>query len=348
MSDKYRKNQHDPVDYDSVDIVPDDHSNFPKGITGKSIAMIAIAACALLAGILYFKTHDISGSHNSPANSTGSHAESSIPQQTTAGNLKVQKEITLHILGTNADGNIVIEADGSTINTLDYAEVDKGLKLYASPEYLDTSVPGQQTVIYTVSSDSEQYGNTSKKFEQIFLIKDSKAPSIAIRDSSFILKRDAAFNPLDNIVSVEDNIDKSLVYETDGKNNSGAYYTVSHSVNTKKAGVYPVTVYAQDSSGNSSESSFTVRVQAEERFVANPSGCNSPRTDYDTLYKELEQYGNEYTSPAYATKDEMRMALKEFERKKYPNRPCQVYPGLHIYDGEEDQWIFYDYNPWGD
>ena len=173
-----------------------------------------------------------------------------------------------------------------------------------------------------------------------FIVKDSRSPVISLAEKTVIIKKGSGYDPYDNVMSISDEVDSKFTYVSSASSASGAFYTISNNLNTSKKGVYTISVYAQDSSGNSSEESFIVKVQEQERFVAIPSGCSSKRTDYDTLFKELDQYGKEYTSPSYSTKDEMSIALKEFENKKYPTRPCQVYPGLHISDGQDDEWIF--------
>lgn len=284
-----------------------------------------------------------------PKTSTADNNDDLLPVDTvpsdTAGQANPSDEITIHISGTDSNNRIRLEAGTGKINALDYVTVDDGLSVSASPEYIDTSSPGIQSVIYTVASKNE---TESKSFEQEILVEDTEAPIITLKESTVTVKKGSSYNPSENVESVIDTVDQSLVYADSSDSMSGPYYTISHTIDTKKAGVYTVTVFAEDSFGNKDEVTFKVKVQEEERFVAIPSGCTSRRTDYDTLFKELEEYGNEYTSPAYSTKDEMRMALKEFEKEKYPDIPCQVYPGLHISDGEEEIWMFYDYNPWDD
>ena len=261
---------------------------------------------------------------------------------------EIYESIEVNFSGTDSENNIVIETGEGEINTKDYISADSKIIISADPESIDISKPGETTVLYTATVKDDKYGDIAKEFQQTFVIADSQAPVITIRDTEIKIKTGESLDLLDNIISVEDSRDGQIAYRSDKDGSNGAYYTLSGSVNTGTKGVYPVTVYAEDSSGNSSEMSFDVRVQTEERFVAIPSGCTSARTDYDKLYSEMEQYGKEYTSEIYGTKDEMRVALREFERGKYPNRPCQVYPGLYRTDGESEEWMFYDYNPWGD
>lgn len=319
-----------------------DHSGKRQGIF--------IAAILFLFGVV---TVSVIHLINKPVYPTPSNEPESVPAVSADDNADDQSdtsasEITMNIHGADDKNRIVIEASNSRIDPLDYVSVDKGLIVKSDPAYVSANTPGTASVIYTVSSNSEKYGNESKDFEYTFVIEDTKAPIINLSQQTITVSKGKSYDPYSNVVSIMDEVDSAFTYVSSADSASGAFYTISNNLNTKVPGAYTVSVYAEDSSGNSSESSFTVKVQEQERFVAIPSGCTSKRTDYDTLYRELDQYGKEYTSPSYATKDEMRVALREFEREKYPDIPCQVYPGLHIYDGEEDEWIFYDYNPWDD
>ena len=324
------------------------------GNSGLIIAAILILFVALAGGGIYF----INRPQTAPSGVTPQTPSAVIPDEkesekesSEATKQETEKEaseaadIVLNVYGADANNRIVVEADNSKIETLNYVGVDTGLSVSANPEYIYADQPGTTTVVYTVTSNSEKYGNAKKTFEQTFVVKDTRSPVISLAEKTVTVKKGNGYDPYDN-VSISDEVDSKFSYVSSASSASGAFYTISNNLNTNKKGVYTISVYAEDSSGNSSEASFTVKVQEQERFVAQPSGCNSKRTDYDTLFREMDQYGKEYTSPSYSTKDEMRMALKEFENQKYPTIPCQVYPGLHISDGEDDEWIFYDYNPW--
>ena len=320
-----------------------------------SDTMMILLVCLLLiaagtAGV-FFMTRPSNDQASSPSAVPSAAAAEKTPEASqTEAPVETQQtydEITLRVSGTDSANRIVIEADGGQIDPLNYVTVDEGLHVSADPASVNTGAIGTVNVTYTVTSSGGRYGNNKKSFDQTFLIQDTQSPVIHLKESEIIVAKGKNYNYENNLESITDSNDNSFSYVS-STSSSGPAYTFTGNLNTNKAGVYTVTCSAWDSAGNKTAKDFTVRVQEQERFVAKPSGCTSKRTDYDTLFRELEQYGNEYTSPAYSTLDEMRMALKKFENEKYPNIPCQVYPGLHISDGETDQWIFYDYNPWDD
>lgn len=260
----------------------------------------------------------------------------------------IYERLRIQFVGVDENDEIPIEAGSPDRNSLDFVQADSSLRISADPATIETCLLGRLMVTYTATSSSEKYSDVTKTFEQVFRITDTEAPEIQIKDPEVTVQAGTGYDPVDNVLSVVDSFEGELEYFASDESIPGSHYSIQYDGDLNQAGLYTITVYASDSSSNHSQVQFAVRVRDEERFVAIPSGCTSERKDYDKLFNEMEKYGKEYTSPSYSTKDEMRVALKEFERSKYPDHGCQVYPGLHITDGDEEQWIFYDYNPWND
>lgn len=261
---------------------------------------------------------------------------------------RLYEQVKVQFIGVDENHEIPVEAEHEKKNSLDYIQSDSSFAITANPEYIDAGTIGKVTVTYTVTSHSEEFGDITKTFDQVFSVNDTESPVIQIAKNEVTVNAGEKYDFSENVQSAADSYDGELSYLENADAGSGPYYTIQTDADLNKAGIYTVNVIASDSSANRAETQFTLRVISEEKFVAIPSGCTSERKDYDKLFREMEEYGKEYTSPAYSTKDEMRVALKEFEQSKYPDHGCQVYPGLHVQDGESEQWIFYDYNPWND
>ena len=243
-----------------------------------------------------------------------------------------------------------------------YVTYDK-YDIKASPEFIDVSVLGDTEVTYTVTAESEETGVVEKTFVKTFSVRDTTTPSISLKYTNVTVKDSDGYSIRDNIERIHDDHDGELAYREEKTEETGtAYYTLTADGDPSVPGVHVVTVYAVDEAGNEATETFVLRVRetekpeqeaapeeeswTETRIVAVPLGCSVNFNDVDRLYRELEQYGNEYTSPAYGTEAEMRSALREFEADKYPDRRCQVYPGLHRQRGSAHEWIFYDYDPY--
>lgn len=258
-----------------------------------------------------------------------------------AAEVPASKPYELKFRNMDSAGDLSMQAEHSVMNCSEFVMTPDGAEISTEPAELDLSLPGTYTISFTC--EWPDHPEQTVTVEKTVHVIDEEPPVISVKEKEITIDAGSSYDVKSNIAEAYDSLDGDLPF---GNEASPGSYTISGSTDFSKAGVYEFTVTAMDSSGNTSDESFTVITVSQERFVAIPEGCSSQRKDYDKLFAEMDIYGKEYTSPAYSTKDEMAHALREFEKEKYPNLPCQVYPAVHIQNGNESQWIFYDYNPW--
>lgn len=126
---------------------------------------------------------------------------------------------------------------------------------------LDTMTLGKQKLVYTLS-----YDGIEKTIEHTVEIQDTKKPKITLKRKRVQLAYGEAFQPGDNVKSVRDPVDGDL-HKTESEQ-TGSYW-FSGNVDVQKAGVYMVTVHAQDQSGNQEEQSFSVLVKEKKGVLTN-------------------------------------------------------------------------------
>lgn len=119
---------------------------------------------------------------------------------------------------------------------------DPAVALEVSGE-VDFTTPGRYAITYTATDFS---GNKTVKRATITVVADKKAPNV-ICASAVKIPVGHSFD-IKKTVKVEDDWDENPVIEYSG------------SVNTSKAGEYPVTITATDFTGNSSEKNCSVTV----------------------------------------------------------------------------------------
>ena len=143
---------------------------------------------------------------------------------------------------------------------------------------IDTSVVGKQEVILEVKKD-----NVIKEVSIDIEVVDSVQPVISLKEESISITKGDTLELLDNIESVNDNVDGDLAYfdksiiDTETATN---YYTIEGDIDTNTAGEYEIVVKAVDKSGNETKSIYKIVV--EEPVVA-----------YKTItYDSLPAYAN--------------------------------------------------------
>ena len=90
--------------------------------------------------------------------------------------------------------------------------------------------------------------------------KDQTKPYILIRKDEIVIQEGEAYDPKSNIIYVTDETDGELAYKE--KEEKGSY-TLTHNLDTKKAGKYEVKVIATDQAGNQELDDFVVVVEAK-------------------------------------------------------------------------------------
>ena len=147
---------------------------------------------------------------------------------------------------------------------------------------VDTSVLGEQEVILEVKKE-----NIVKDVPIVVSIIDSNAPNIKIKSERVSITKGDAYDLVDNIISVTDEIDGELEYLADANDESLGFYNFKYD-DIEKVGEHEIIINAVDSSGNTSSLWFMLEVK--EPDVVKP------------VYYELapNASGNDIVSIAYS------------------------------------------------
>ena len=213
------------------------------------LIVIALICIAILLVIIMFLLKNMKEYEKHEEN-----AAAPVTTETTELSLDLlQTEIPYDPTGTPIDATTLVqpEQDGDSI--------------VASPENVDPTQMGTQTINYTVTRN----GMISTVAET-FTIADKKAPVIKLKETSVNVKVGDEFDPASNVESVTDDIDGTLEKkEAIDPNTAG--YTLSSNVDTSKAGTYQASINAVDSAGNSANQIYTVYVGEQGKTQKNES-----------------------------------------------------------------------------
>lgn len=194
----------------------------------------------------------------------------------------------------NKHHSITLEYANSEVNPLDYID-DQIDEVKCTPEDVSLQVVGDTIVTYTLQNGTE--------IQCIFQVKDTTAPVITFKSENIKVDNIEAFSLTDNIQSVEDLVDGSLMYcdqapekiENSTENKS---YEVGWYIVTKNES--DVLVYACDIHGNVSEASYTFSTEEKNED-------NSEKLDNDKLYSysslDLSEVGDDSNWNEITTND---------------------------------------------
>ena len=192
-------------------------------------------------------------------------------------------------LNVEIDKTKVIEYGSKKYNLSDFLLNSNG-KVKDIVDKLDTSVVGEQMVEVVV----EKF-NISKVIPVSINVVDNTAPVIELKDSNITITQGESYELLDNIVSVNDDVDGEIKYqvlEIVDEEMDINYYTLKSSFDSSQVGSYDVEVVAVDKSKNISNEKFTITVEAPQvmyRQVSyaaagiNSNGDNIVNTAYSLL-----------------------------------------------------------------
>lgn len=134
---------------------------------------------------------------------------------------------------------------------------------------VNTKKTGSHTITYVLT-----YEGQTKKIPYTVEVKDTRKPTIKLKENHITLEYGQKYDVADNIKSVRDPIDGPL--KKANKKAAGSYW-IDSKLNVLEAGSYTITIHAQDLNGNSAEKKFTVTVEKKkepELKEKNPSSSD--------------------------------------------------------------------------
>lgn len=190
------------------------------------------------------------------------------------------------------DGNIAKTPEEDNVDTTTLISVMKNGKVDHNTKItdvdvktIDTSVEGNYSVTYTVTTNDTFNNQATKTYKKTFVVSsnDTVAPVIKFKEKTVTITAGDEYNPKDNIKSVKDEFDGDVAYSKEAT--EGAYYTIDDSkLDTSKKGTYKITVKAVDSSKNETSKTFKVKVKkaSSSSTTSSSSGSNSSSNKSNT------------------------------------------------------------------
>lgn len=157
----------------------------------------------------------------------------------------------------------------------------------------NTKEIGEQTAYIKLAKNKVNY-----KLSRNFIVKDTQAPKIKIKEKNISIIKGKKYDPVKNIESCKDPIDGKITP------------TIKTSLDINKIGKYKVLVVAEDKNGNSTEKEFTVTVK---KPIEVPKKVVSSNTKLHTIntYNVFSSYSfsQKYTQYIY---DKVQSGEKDF------------------------------------
>ena len=135
---------------------------------------------------------------------------------------------------------------------------------------INAEVVGEQEVILEVKKE-----NVVKEVPIVVSIVDTVSPVIQLKEEKVVITKGNDYNLIDNILSVQDEVDGDISYENpEGRGENAYYYFEFDEASIEEVGDHEVKVVAKDKNGNISVSSFTLTVEAPKRAYYRPVYSN--------------------------------------------------------------------------
>ena len=192
--------------------------------------------------------------------------------------------------------NKEIEYGTDNYNPLDLVKkVNLGtIKSYTKT--VDTSSVGTKQLVFEVAKD-----DVVKKVSVDVLVKDTKAPTIELKNAQVSIYAGEAYDIKSNIEKISDVVDGDIPYSETELDNS-AYYIISTDFNNNNVGTYTVNIKASDTNGNTNEASYQINVNAKPK----PKIVSKPKTA-----------GSTYNGPASVDTSSVVNAAQSLIGSKY-------------------------------
>lgn len=196
-----------------------------------SVIAAVLAIVAVVGGVLYFNHKDI----------------------------QINETIIFTDDGLEKNHSITLEYASGEVNPMDYVENQSDIKVTCNPTKVLLNATGETKVTYSLEN-----GNN---LECTFKVEDTVAPVITFKNNDINVDDSETFDVTENIQSVEDPVDGSLVYyeQTPDRiedSTGNRFYEVGWYTVTKNES--EVVVHASDIHGNVSEASYTFSVEEKK------------------------------------------------------------------------------------
>lgn len=196
-----------------------------------------------------------------------------------------------------------IEYGTSNYDTLNFIETIENGTINEYTREIDTSTVGVQELKYEISKD-----DVSKEYSLTVEVKDTKEPTIEFKKETITLYVGNTYGYKNNIKSVKDEVDGELPYvDKVPEVNEDGYYTITSNFVKNKIGTYKVTIDAVDKNGNTTSSSYNIKVIAKPQ----PKKTTTTTSTTATVAK------GGYTGPSSVDTSSVVNAAKSLVGSKY-------------------------------
>lgn len=200
------------------------------------------------------------------------------------------KQLTYNSLDISFKEIKEIEYGTANYNPLSLVEDSKG-SITKYTKKVDTKKVGKQELVFEIAKNG-----ISKKIKVNVEVKDTKAPTIALKEEEITITEGDSYDLNTNVEKVNDIVDGDLAYNEDEEL---PHYTISSDFDNNKPGTYTAYIKAVDSNGNSEEKSYQIKVEAKpvQKIVQKENYTNAKAT-VDTssvVNAALSLIGTKYT-----------------------------------------------------
>ncbi len=159
---------------------------------------------------------------------------------------------------------IALEYGTKNYDIHDYIEKVDG-NILAIKNVVNTEMVGKQEVVLEIEKN-----HMVKEIPLVVSVIDTAAPVIEIKEDTFTITKGDAYNFIDNIISIRDEIDGEIPYVDYMSLGNDSCYYFDYDINTfEDVGEHEIVVVARDRHYNESRKSFTFKVLAP-RVVYRP------------------------------------------------------------------------------
>jgi cell wall-associated NlpC family hydrolase len=164
---------------------------------------------------------------------------------------------TYHSIQLDVIKNATVEYGSGNYDFNNYIEKIEG-KIVSIKNDIDTEKIGEQEVLVEVKKE-----NMVKEIPVLIQVVDTVAPVIELKEQKISIVQGNTVNFQDNVTSVSDEVDGSIGYLEEVKEDSNFYYHLDYdSSSINNVGEHEIKVLAKDKNGNETVSSFTLEVVA--------------------------------------------------------------------------------------
>ena len=164
--------------------------------------------------------------------------------------------------------NVAVEYGSANYDILEFIEKIEG-EIVSIKKDIDTNLVGNQEVVVEVKKE-----NIVKEVPLIIPVIDTTLPTIQLKEEEITITQGDEYNLLENVDFVKDEIDGDIPYQEENEANSFSYRFEYDENALGDIGEHEIKLSATDKNGNTTSSSFILKVVAPKKTYYRPIYTN--------------------------------------------------------------------------